>query len=669
MYLPLTMSKDGKKIENPVSLIQLSKPEAARTYQVQSDYQQGKLIQSKTYREFNDRSIIEEINVNQKAFNSYVPPRSEDPDDAWRAQTVRPVTRNKLISIAAHITSVILYPSAFAQNDRDEEDKEAAIVMRDLMEWTIDNSNYKRSFIQAVISALVDPAVILEAGFYKVMRTVRTKAFEKNEDGSPKYDKKQILDEVLSGFKAYVVPCQDLLIANIYEPDIQRQRFLIKDRYIDFNEAMQIYGGSKNFKFVKPGTVCVFDDYTKTFYDVYDEESKKYLVKETVYYNRTEDLCLPFVNGIIMSDPDCPIDRDDKLYPFAKSGYEPLNNGQFFYYKSAANKLGSDQEIIDALYNMVIDGSFMALMPPMALYGSEEITSGVMIPGSVTAFRDPNTKMENIGPRSDLRGGLEAIGLVERSMSESSQDSSRSGVPNGAGGSMTAREYLGLERNAQIALGLFKHMIGFLIEDFGTLLMGDILQHMTIPQISELTSDLSYKSFILPGKIMDGKTVTKKIQFTGDYLGKKEFSGEELEDESWKILEQEGGPDAEQKIARVNPVVFRTLKYKIKVGVDELTPKSKTLEKALNLEAYDRAIQNPLVNQEVVTKDLLFESYFPGKSDKFMKKVAPIVPGQPGMEDMGMGPESPFKQKGVNSNLVSQITGGNSLGVAASSEM
>jgi hypothetical protein len=659
--LPLQYNKDGVTPINERSLYQPSDKVQARTHQVQVDYQQGKLFQTKPLREFDDRSLIEEIDMNQKAFNSYVPPRSTDPADSWRAQTVRPVTRNKLISIAAHITSVILYPSAFAQNDRDEEDREAGHVMRDLMEWTIDNSNYKRAFIQAVISALVDPVVILEAGFYRVMRTVRTKLTEKDDEGNYRYDKKEIIDEILSGFKAYVIPCQQILISNIYEPDIQRQRFVIKDRYIDFNEARQIYGNHKSFEYVIPGTVAVFDDYTRTFYNVQDEESKKYLVKETIYYHRTEDLQLAFVNGIMMCDPDSPITREDKLYPFAKTGYEPLNNGQFFYYKSAANKLGSDQEIVDALYNFIIDGNFMALMPPMAIFGSEEADSGVMIPGSMTAFRDPNVKMESLAPRMDLRGGLEAMALVEKSMSESSQDNARAGVGGGSG--QTAREVMLLEKNAQVQLGLFKHMIGFLIEDFGTLLMGDILQYMTIPQIEKLTDGVSYRSFLLPNKIMDGKTVTKKIEFTADYLGKEEMSQDEILDESWKILEREGGPEGDKKIMRVNPASFRTLKYRIKVGVDELSPKSKELEKALDLEAYDRLIANPLADQEAVLKDFLLDAYRPGDSDKYVKKQQPMAP-QMGPDGQPLIPGEMPRTSGVNTSMLSQITGSNSLGAS-----
>lgn len=652
MYKDFTI-KSGK-IQDAVSLFSPDEKTKNATALVLHDYQNASESQRRARREFNNRSLLQEIDVMQRAFNSYIPPKSIDPDEEWRAQTVRPLTRNKLISIAAHVTSSVLYPNVFAQNSNDDEDKDAALVMRDLIEYNINNSNYSKSFLQAVITMLVDPACILESEFAEVMRTVK----KMNADGT--WTEKEILDEVFSGFAAYVVPAKNLLIANFYETDIQKQRFVIKNRYIDYNEAKQIYGKHENFKFVKPGYRTVFDVINRVFYDIQDDEMMNYLVNEVTYYNRALDLKLVFISGILVCDPETPNPREDKLYPFAKSGYEPLNNGQFFYYKSAANKLGSDQEIVDNLYNMILDGTYMQLMPPLAVYGSEDIGSSVMIPGTTTSFRDPNVKVENIGPKSDVRAGMEAIAMVEKSMSESSQDALQSGVAQG--GQRTAREAILLQQNAKTALGLFGKQIAFLVEDFGNLMVGDILQHMTVAQVDALTNEMKYKAFLLPDKLEGGKKVTRKIDFSADMLGSEGLTEEEKLSKSYDLLEKEGGMDSGVRITKVNPELFRNTKYKITVSADELTPKSKMLEKAILLEGYDRAIQNPVADQEAVTRDFLFEALKPGESDKYIRKTQGSVP--PGMESLGG-----FQQKGVSTSMLSQVTGSNSLGIAANSDL
>lgn len=652
MYKELTIANN--KVQEQPSMYVPDQKTREVTSQVLKDYLYAVNEQGRSRREFNNRSLIQEINQNQKAFNSYIPPKSSDPDEEWRAQTVRPITRNKLISIAAHVTANIIYPNVFAQNDNDEEDKDAALVMRDLIEFNINNSNYSRSFIQAVISALVDPSVIMQSEYAHVMRKVR---FMK-ESGA--YEEKEILDEVLSGFSAYVIPCNELLIANFYEPDIQRQRFVIRNRYIDFEEARLIYGKHEQFKYVRPGVRAVYDRLNDTFYDVRDEELKDYLVNEVTYYNRSMDSQLSFLNGILVCAPDYPNPRNDKMYPFAKSGYEPLNNGQFFYFKSAANKLSSDQQLVDTLYNMILDGTFLQLMPPMALYGSEDINTSVIIPGAITSFNDPNTKLENIAPRSDLRAGLETIGMVERSISESSQDNLQMGVAQG--GERTAREVVLLQQNAKTALGLFGKMVAFLVEDFGKLMVGDILQHMTVGEIDQVTDGMKYRSFLIPNKIDNGKAVTRKIEFTDKMLGADEMSQEEVGDMSYDLLSREGGPNSDKRIVQVNPEKFRDLKFKIMITADDLMQKSKALEKALNLELFDRAINLPFVNQEALAQDFLFSSYKPGEADKYIRKEQPMPQG-------AAPANGSMLNKGVNTSLLSQITGSNSLGVAASTDM
>lgn len=641
------VNRDSRgNITAPVSAYQPKKDELDCIKRFTMDMEMGHLIMHKSYNEFNRRSVIEEINVNQRSFNSYVPPRSDDPDESWRAQTIRPIVRNKLISIASHVTLSTLYPNVFAQNTKSEEDKDTAMVMRDLIEWVINNSNYSRSFVLGVISALVNPAVITNAEFAEVMRTVK----EMQKDGS--YTKKEVLDEIFSGFFFNLVPPSELYIANIYEPNIQRQRFLIRHKLIDFQEAKIVHGKRPNFKYVQPGVRAVYVEKEDTFYDQFDESLNDSLVSEDTYYNRYLDIEEVYANGILISDAGQPMKRTDKLYPFAKSGYEPLNDGMFFYYKSAANKLGPDEDLINTLYNMIMDGTFLSLMPPMALYGNEEIGSSVMVPGTITSLRE-NTKLESLSPRSDIRAGIEAITITEKSITESSQDQLQAGISGGQ--TRTASEILLVEQNAKIALGLFGKSVGFLVEDLGKLMIGDIIDHVTVPEIDKIAGPndpLKYKTILVPDKVMSGKKVTKSIQFSADMMGKENQTSDQQLSSSFSLLQQEGGMESDLRIVQVNPELFREMKYKVTVSVDKLTPQNKAIEKALNLELYDRAIANPLSDQESITRDFLFETYKPGESDKYMKKG----PDMSAMMGAGAGPTAK-----PNSNLVGQITGNSSL--------
>lgn len=628
------------RLKEPFSW-QPSDEEKERFKMVMEDFDIGNRIMNKPYEEFNHKSVVQVLNEDLKLFNLYVPPRSQDPDYSWRAQTVRPILRNKLISIAGHITASVIVPNVYAQNKDDDEDKDAALVARDLIEWAVDNTGYPKSFIQAVIQALIAPATILESKYVESWKKVR----EMKANGE--VVTKEVIDEVISGLKSAIVPVDELYISNIYEPYIQNQGFLIRVKKIQWHEAKSKYAHKENFKYVQDKLRLVFSRDNALFYQQYDKDLDG-MVEEITYYNRTEDLKLVFVNGIIMSHPDNPIGRIDGKYPFSKGGYEPINEGRFFYYKSAASKLSNDTKTINTLYNMVLDGSFLSLMPPVAFYGEEELDSSVMVPGSMVNLNQED-KLETINPRSNLRSGLEALSTVESSVAESSQDAYRQGVMQGNPG-RTAYEISKLDQNARIALGLFGKMIGFLVEDFGELMLSDIIQHMTVAQVDGVLSDngkIRFRKFVIPDKVEKGKKVAHVIEFDTEV-------GLDPLKESFEILKRNGGyRNPKKKIMRVNPSLFCQLKFKLKVVPEEMLPPNKALDRALNLELYDRAIQNPLADQEAIFRDFLLESYKEGESDKYIKK----------QNEMMQGTEMPTEKEpaGVNQNMTGQVTGSNSL--------
>ena len=55
--------------------------------------------------------------------------------------------------------------------------------------------------------------------------------------------------------------------------------------------------------------------------------------------------------------------------------------------------------------------------------------------------------------------------------------------------------------------------------------------------------------------------------------------------------------------------MFRSLKFQVRIDPDFRPPTNDALNRALNLEAYDRAIQNPAANQVEIYKELLLGSY------------------------------------------------------------
>ncbi len=631
MIIELTLKRDEKtgRILSKATDYDPSDAVKQRTAQVMRDFQLADEIRNKPYPEFNWLSLIDRLNLDQTSYNQYPGERSRDPAEAWKSLAFRPIVRNKIISIAAHITATIIYPKVYAQNDRDEEDRDGAQVMRDIMEWVADQCDYDKTFLYSVIAALVNPASVIHTEFAEKYRDIKV------IKGDGTWEIKKVLDELFSGFQDALVPVDELWISNMYEHNIQKQPYLIWRRVIDFATAKAKYGDNDHFKYIKPGVQYLYADDQGLFYEEFDQNLQERLVEEVIYYNRLGDLQLVFLNGCLMSDVDQPNTRVDKLYPFVKGGYELFDDGRFFYYKSLAFKMAGDEEVVNTAYRMVVDGTYLQIMPPAVVFGPDEINSTIIAPGVVTTLSnaDGNSSFQTVATNNNLTAGYNLIEKVEASLNESSADVLQSG--QASGGNQTAYEISKLDQNARVMLGLFGKMIGFMVKDFGRLRVGDIIQHLTVGDAANLLSKegkMKFHTFIIPEKTIDGKTKSRRIEF--DMGMPDELTKNELMEMSQEIDDSERELNDNVQIYKVNPTLFRNLKFKLSIQPEAISPKSDALKKALMLEEYGLAVANPLVNIEAVTRDLLFGAFDLTKDnpERYMKKpeeMAPQVPGAP----------------------------------------
>lgn len=599
--------------------------------------------------EFNDLSLTARDQYDQMQFNTYQANNGEpwegSPQTAWRSRAIRPVVRNKCMSIAAHATARLIFPKVFAYDNQSVEQQDAAKVMEDLMEWSGDVSNYSFTALMRVITAMASPASIGYTEYGEVMRTVKRK-----KDDNGKWVEERVRDEAYPCFMDLVVPVDQFYIQNFYEPDLQKQGWVIWRKVYAFSEAEIKYNGVyENFKYVSPGVQTIYDDANRTFYNVYDPNMRQEDIEEIIYWNKNLDLKLIMVNGIMMTDYDNPNPRIDKLYPFDKFGYEPINN-RFFYYKSLSFKLQHDADIVNNLYQMVIDGTYLSIFKPMINRGGEIIASDVIVPGAVTTFSDPNANLEAINVGSDLKAGLETLSVVENSINESSQSPLQQGQDDTKSGT-TAYEISKLEANANTVLGLFLQMIAKHVKDYGHLRMNDILQYLTLPEVAEINGDpeLTYKTFFLKGQAK-GASKNKKIDF--DKTLPDQMTKEEYEGLSYDLKIQEDEKDME--IARVNPSIFRNLKYMVTVSPDVLNPRSEDLERAWATEEFDRMIIHPEAFDPIESAKLLL-SHNPTTMkdvDKYIAKPAPeqVQPVDPntGLPAAGNAPLASMNKKSLS---------------------
>lgn len=646
-YLKVDIEKDIKSEYSP------TEKEAEAISLVRKHFIDGYTTMWTPRVEFNDLSTYHRHVYDQFLWNAYQPnngqPASEDKVNAWRSNALRPIVRNKSISIAAHASARLLYPKNYAYNQSFQPHDEAARAMETLMEFAGQQGNYARAALNDIITALSSPASIGFSEYAEVTRRVKD---TRQENGEWSY--KEIPDPQFSGFQFINVPVDELYIGDFFQADVQKQPFLVWRKVIPYDTACIKYGSAKNWKYVFPGVQTLFDDSNKGFYNKVDNHMRSTEVEEIIYWNRSKDLKLVMVNGVLLSEPDEANPRCDKLYPFRKFGYSLINT-RCFYYKSLAFSLQQDATIINTLYRMIIDGTYLSIMPPMVNTGSEKIGSNVIVPGMTTNLTEKDAKLDAIrtATESSLNAGLRVLGVVDASASESSQDPIQQGQ-NPDGGS-TAYQISRVEQNAATVLGLFVKMIVDYVKQTGELMKGDILQYLTVADAGRITGDapLVYKTFVVNSQ---GKRGGKKVVF--DSSLPDEMSKEEERTMSFRVLQEQGGLKSDMTIYRANPAIFRDMQFYTFVDADVITPRSEELERAFNLETFDRAINSEVADQEAIFTDLLMASNPKTAKDpqKYVKKtqvgLSPLeAPDQVLGEEIKQTMRTPAAPKALSNSL------------------
>lgn len=637
------------KPSTPISHYQPSADVLTFTNYVKRDFAHGNELLHKNWTELNNRSVVEDENRNKRTFNAFVDESVEDPDTAWQWRGTRSKARNQAIAMHAHLTSGYLVPQFMAQNDADEEDRDFSNLMKDTVEWMIENSNHKESFLQAAMGMLINPVTYFEVDFAYIYQRIK----ERTEEGIAMTE---IIDEELSGYQTSVYGPTEILINNAYEPNIQRQRCLIKRRYIDYTEAQAKYGSHENWMYVTPGVKSIYSEDDGLFYDLKDDDHPT-MVEEAIYLNRRDDTEVPFVNGIYFGENDIdanPVrhrdNRNAPKYNVVAYGYQRISE-HFFWYKSLMAAQYWDNQLLDAQYQIGMNRAFLEANMPVAISGTDQVDSSVIFPSSVVAFEDPNTKVQPLLPQANLSAIFTGMDKVEQSMEEASVNSVTSG--NLPQASQKATSVAIANQNAQTMLNGVGKSLAHSTVQLGDLMKDVAIQHLVTPQVDELGSDkmkLKYKTLTLQNKVVNGREVSKVIRFDESFLG-EEMSEDEKRDMSLKLLKESGYPNIKKHIYRANPYLFSRFRYLAKIVPEKMFPENEEYMQAIMSQIYAQFADNPYIELEALTRKTLYAT-FRGETEELMKKESdmeapPQIGGKPQQTAFGQQAQNTATSNGI----------------------
>lgn len=647
--------KDGKPVDGNGQALKESgyqpSDEVKKLFaRVQTDYQTAYNLQNTPLAEFDGYSLLERTRMDQQTFGAYVGAEYVPQHKAWRWRGRKNTSRNKLMGIAAHMLTGMLFPYVNANNPENEEDKMTARVMRILIEDHLKKSKYESKFLFMVLSALVNPAVICQVEYVVAMQKIKQKL------ANGKVKVLEAVDEFMTGIQLNIVPIDEFLIGDFYcgTGNVQRLPYIIRVRRISYDEARSIYGNNKNFEYVRAGQtkIVMSGQDSQTLYDIEWTEADSNFVQVITAYYRSEDLEVDWVGGVFMGEENdlynnnpfkhrrTTVIKDEyvsaPVYEYAVSGFEPLDpSGRFFFFKSGAFKEYWDDKGINRAHQLAYDGMQLDVLKPMFLSGVTNVNGAVIAPGATIGMpQGASAELYSMSP--NITAALEILTQEKQDMSESTQDQTQGGVqqPN-----VTARAAIMAQQNARIFLGIFGVMIADLVKQIGELTIDCIIQYTTTGEVDATVPEalqMKYKTLLIKGKDK-GKEVTNRVEFTDQTMG--EAQGQTLEELEWQLFHQAGGENTDQRIYKVNPYRFARSQFAVTVDADEIVSYAMGTKEQKDQAAFamlSNPVVAPFVDMKAVVRDFVIEKYGGNDPERYEAKqdanpmLSAIMGGQQG---------------------------------------
>ena len=583
---------------------------------VQRDYMVAYMLQHRPFKEFDGVSLLNRAKLDQETFAAYVGAEYVPEHKRWKWRGRKNTSRNKLIGICARMLAGMLYPTVHAQNEYNVEDKAVAEVMRIRIEAHLKHARYETQFLFMIMSALVNPAVIVEVEWVQMLQRIK-------ENGNVE----EILNEALSGLALNVCPIDEIMLPDFYSGtgnlnlncilrvrripyDVARAKWSNKYYTTDIeNKKVDL------FDYVQAGMTRIFitGNENQELFDIEWTEADKGYVQEITAYYLYEDLEVVCVGGVLMVNEEnvyntnpyshrrfTLTDNGWKSIPvqkFAMSGFEPLDpTGRFAYYKSGAFKEFWDDKALNNMHRMAHDGTALDTIKPTILTGVAKVDQTMMVPGGTFGL-PAGAGISQYSLGSNLQATWQAIAQYEKDMSDSTTVNP---VPNPGQSGVSATATNVATAQAKLFMSIFALLVADLIEKIGALVVDCEVNYAADGEIDEkIPGHLNLKDRTHMHKTKSGgRDMTHKIIFTSKHMGKK-YTDKQLEDKQWELYNQGGKTPKERynstlRIHEANPYQYARIVYKVGVDADQILDKSLGASQTRTMNAFN-ILKDPAV--------------------------------------------------------------------------
>ena len=606
-------------------------------------YQRMVRLRARSFNYFGGRDLVNFIDDSEKRFNGYVPPRDDLQMD-WQARVFLNFTQQQVVSYLAKTSLNRPKPKITATSRNSFVDVRKADVLEKGYAYVQNRQNGNLKFFWASMEAVVKGTAITYIGYKKTKRTVREIDKYDPVTGKVESHEREIID--YDDVWQETVPLTDFFVENIFQPEMQLQPSVCWRAIMHKSEAAIELKKFKNWDKVMAGTFPAALERHPFFRDSFHLTLETEQVEVLRFYQKSTDRHVIIANGVLLYDGPFPFKH--KEYPFSKAIYEPFGM-QFFYGNSLPNKIATQQDVLNTLWNMGLDQMYLSIFKPILTDDPDEVEDTVLVPGLIRKVGDINkykVMNELTGPDASYFNMLQ---LAQKFIQEGSGT-----IAGGAqaqsmrGGSVTARQALMVEERARELLGLNSWLFEQYERDSCILTVKTFLQFITQSEkLSLIAGDDSTDTFnkafhkilrVDDSKLSDGTYGTTVIKIAKSEKGLPTPMELNIEEETAKLQGQN------LEIMIVTADYIRNVQLDVTIEPQSAFQQSKSVSQALALERYQLLVQNPAVDQTENLRDLL-ESY-DIDPEKYIQQQPQMPVGMPGATPgmaagiLGRGPEA-----------------------------
>lgn len=496
------------------------------------DFITARNVMQKSYNQFNGRTLYDVIDDWTKRWNGYLT-IGDVIDDNPQSRIFLNFTRNAIIAWLAKVATDTPKSNIIATNRKSgANNKRMAAIFKDLLKYSRNAENYPQKFLAAALEIITKGTGIVYEGYSKQEQEMQIPDGFDMETGKGKFKKENriIFDDCFQK----IVPIEDFYIANPYQIDVQLQPYIIWREITTYEESKTEYGHYANFDSVKPGAYVLLTEPTTFYRNRLQTELAPNQVEILRYYNRSKNQHTVMVNGIIMYAGAIPF-KDGK-YPFAKGIFEPYGN-DFFWGFGFANKIMGEQDLTNALFNLMIDKTYGSLLP----YGlssdlDDLIEDDVLVANKIRKVSDI-TKWKFDTLPSVNTAEQQMLQTTINFLKENSGDLIGAGQAySPKGGKLQVRQVMLRQQEAMQKLGYSMNFLEDFEHDCAELRLSHILQFYSIPKMEKVA-----------GK--NGKEI-QQLVFRDIKLHNVKLKSGQTGDRIVKLLgNKPANPDEEKRIA------------------------------------------------------------------------------------------------------------------------